>query len=231
MLATSAAPSFFPSVHINNTKIENEPFYIDSFSETRFNQSEIILEDGGTSANNPVKWGIDYALAFLKEKHYDMNRVKLQMVSISTGDYQDIEEIKGNKGGIGFINEMLNDPLDIIKKIELNHLEAKKFFGDREGGDSDYHRITFDIDKTMEFDITNKKYYSKLLKIAEDYLYEDKAKGIYKPHFRHVLAMLSKTYRRPAFMEEDISRPIPLLDFNPTTERFFLSLDAKKQLS
>jgi len=60
-----------------------ERSYFGSFDEIKFDEEEFVLEDGGTTCNNPVVYGVSYVQFIM-----NLNGIKdydLETISIGTG--------------------------------------------------------------------------------------------------------------------------------------------------
>lgn len=63
LLATLAAPTYFPSIELElgtTTDPKIEYVFFESFEKKDYKKEKIILEDGGVKANNPSRLGYEY---------------------------------------------------------------------------------------------------------------------------------------------------------------------------
>jgi len=165
-------------------------------------RDEIVLEDGGTSTNNPSMMAIDYAISCMKTKGLNPDDYQFQLISIGTGTLSGKEEDPTNhmkywnkedsfKFKFGALGRLfLDDLLSRKKKAHGVHLKAMKRFGCKEGPGSHYYRIQFLINKHQAtwMDDCSDQNLMDLIKAAEDYIFKEKKD--YSHHFNGLVSVL-----------------------------------------
>jgi len=164
--ATSAAPTFFPPVRLKRFENNEEESRkritspdVEIHEHGNYFRDEIILEDGGLTANNPSLIAYEYAVSCIKAKGQNPADYRFQIVSISTGSSSGKEEDPTLKmkywnkedtgtGKIDAIGRLFfDDMLNRKKRKYGTYLKTFKRFDCKEGPGSDFFRVQFVVTK------------------------------------------------------------------------------------
>jgi hypothetical protein len=201
--STTAAPTYFPPTEIGaglGIRRDRSISPTDFNSPPYYSRNRILVEDGGTTSNNPTFLGIRYALKCLGVSgnllHYD-----LQVVSLGTGSTSGKESPPPLKSGNGsfsaFVREFRSDPLFISRNAyNIHNLVMNKYFDGQEGPGTGYFRVQFKLKKEqIRIDNIDTSNLNNLIEQARSYMFD--SDGKYSAHFQGILDMLAEDVQRP----------------------------------
>jgi len=224
--ATSAAPLFLPPISVGRHRKERTARRSITWNSTEapeYMRGSIILEDGGTTHNNPAFLGMKLASAQLKANGYTDDEFQFQVISIGTGSETgtEVDPTLADKGWKkqsadgGFDNVVrrvfLDDVFGMKAKEWRAHLKVKASLGNKEGAEpgSNYYRVQFKLKKDQlgHMDNSKRDHMDGLVESAEGYLFEEDSEK-YSTSFQNLVDFIKQDCERPIWKDLRPQQPL-----------------------
>ena len=171
--------------------------------EPEYMRSKIVLEDGGTTENNPAYLAFKYARSLLRILGEKIEDYQFQVVSIGTGTETgkgcdpSVLERNWTKPSGSYATTIQRFLFGDVFRITMRSYEVHNRLVTKLGGEgpgTNYMRAQFKVTKhqLMRRDDVSKKNIQSLIESVEKYIYLDSSKQSYSKHFQGIIDLLKQ---------------------------------------